>query len=70
MTSADFVFEGIEGKPCTMLIRTLHWTVPHYWIWGLPFFLFFSTRFSQLLHERPNQGLLKALLCFISSPMV
>lgn len=61
--------QGIEGKPCTMLIRTLHWTVPHYWIWGLPFFLFFSTRFSQLLHERPNQGLLKALLCFILSPM-
>ncbi|XP_058756729.1 probable flavin-containing monooxygenase 1 [Vicia villosa] len=61
--------QGIEGKPCTMVIRTLHWTVPHYWIWGLPFFLFYSTRSSQLLHQRPNQGLLRALLCFMLSPM-
>ncbi|KAK2412359.1 putative flavin-containing monooxygenase [Trifolium repens] len=61
--------QGLEGKPCTMVIRTLHWTVPHYWIWGLPFFLFYSTRFSQLFHERPNQGLLRALLCYIFSPM-
>jgi len=42
----------------------------YYWIWDLPFFLFYSTRSSQLLHERPNQGLLRALLCFIFSPMV
>ncbi|CAI8610944.1 unnamed protein product [Vicia faba] len=61
--------QGVEGKPCTMVIRTLHWTVPHYWIWGLPFFLFYSTRSSQLLHQRPNQGLLRDLLCFLLSPM-
>ncbi|KAK7291780.1 hypothetical protein RIF29_07194 [Crotalaria pallida] len=61
--------QGREGQPCTMVLRTLHWIVPHYWIWGLPFFLFFSTRSSQLLHERPNQGLLKALLCLMLSPM-
>nr|XP_027192978.1 probable flavin-containing monooxygenase 1 [Cicer arietinum] len=61
--------QGPEGQPCTILVRTLHWTIPHYWIWGLPFFLFYSTRSSQLLHERPNQGLLRALLCFMLSPM-
>ncbi|XP_057969491.1 probable flavin-containing monooxygenase 1 [Malania oleifera] len=61
--------QGPEGKPCTMVIRTLHWTVPHYWVWGLPFFLFYSTRSSQFLHERPNQGFLRALLCFLLSPM-
>ncbi|RDX63089.1 putative flavin-containing monooxygenase 1, partial [Mucuna pruriens] len=52
-----------------MLVRTPHWIVPHYWIWGLPFSLFYTTRSSQFLHERPNQGLLKALLCLLLSPM-
>ncbi|OVA12350.1 Flavin monooxygenase-like [Macleaya cordata] len=61
--------QGPDGQPCTMVIRTLHWTVPSYWIWGLPFFLFYSTRFSQFLHERPNQSLLKALLCLFLSPL-
>ncbi|KAE8682598.1 putative flavin-containing monooxygenase 1 [Hibiscus syriacus] len=25
--------QGPEGQPCTMVVRTLHWTVPHYWVW-------------------------------------
>ncbi|KAM5565338.1 putative flavin-containing monooxygenase 1 [Rosa sericea] len=61
--------QGPDGQPCTMVVRTLHWTVPSYWIWGLPFFLFYSTRSSQFLHERPNQSFLKALFCLFSSPM-
>ncbi|KAJ8767377.1 hypothetical protein K2173_017421 [Erythroxylum novogranatense] len=62
--------QGPEGQPCTMLIRTLHWTVPHYWVWGLPFFLFFSTRSSQFIHERPNQSLLRTILIrILLSPM-
>ncbi|KAH0969715.1 hypothetical protein GBA52_028311 [Prunus armeniaca] len=58
-----------DGQACTMVIRNLHWTVPSYWIWGLPFFLFYSTRSSQFLHERPNQSLFRALLCLLASPM-
>ncbi|XP_059633246.1 probable flavin-containing monooxygenase 1 isoform X2 [Cornus florida] len=27
--------QGLDVQPCTMVIRTLHWTVPHYSIWGL-----------------------------------
>ncbi|XVE97850.1 hypothetical protein REPUB_Repub03eG0054400 [Reevesia pubescens] len=61
--------QGPEGQPCTMVVRTLHWTVPHYWVWGLPFFLFYSTRSSQFLHERPNQSILRTLLCYLLSPM-
>ncbi|XP_060187973.1 probable flavin-containing monooxygenase 1 [Lycium barbarum] len=61
--------QGPEGQPCTMVVRTLHWTVPHYSIWGLPFYLFYSTRSSQFLHERPNQGLLRSLLCHMLSPL-
>ncbi|XP_022987213.1 probable flavin-containing monooxygenase 1 [Cucurbita maxima] len=58
-----------EGKSCTMVVRGLHWTVPHYWVWGLPFFFFFSTRSSQFLHERPNQTFLKTLICLLLSPI-
>ncbi|KAE8664357.1 putative flavin-containing monooxygenase 1 [Hibiscus syriacus] len=61
--------QGADGQPCTMVIRTLHWTVPAYWIWGLPFSLFYSTRSSQFLHQRPNQGLIRNLLCPLLSPL-
>ncbi|XP_074271632.1 putative flavin-containing monooxygenase 1 [Silene latifolia] len=61
--------QGPDGKPCTMIIRTLHWTVPHYSIWGLPFYLFYSTRSSQFIHERPNQNVFKALAGLFLSPM-
>ncbi|GAB4838084.1 monooxygenase [Ancistrocladus abbreviatus] len=62
--------QGEDGQPCTMVIRTLHWTVPHYWIWGLPFYLFYSTRSSQFIHERPaDQSLLRILVCFLLSPL-
>ncbi|XP_041003176.1 probable flavin-containing monooxygenase 1 [Juglans microcarpa x Juglans regia] len=61
--------QGREGQPCTMVVRTLHWTVPHYRVWGLPFHMFYSTRTSQFLHERPNQSLLRTLLCLLLSPM-
>lgn len=63
-------FIGEEGPACTMVVRTLHWTVPHYSIWGLPFYLFYSTRFSQFLHQTPNQGSLRTLLCHLLSPAV
>lgn len=61
---------GADGQPCTMVIRTLHWTVPHYSIWGLPFYLFYSTRSSQFIHERPDQSFLRNFACFLLSPMV
>ncbi|CAN1170447.1 Probable flavin-containing monooxygenase 1 [Linum perenne] len=62
--------EGPEGKPCTMIIRTLHWTVPDYLVWGLPLFYFLSTRSSQFFNPRPDQGLLRTLLCLLSTPLV
>ncbi|XP_051184034.1 probable flavin-containing monooxygenase 1 [Lolium perenne] len=61
--------QGEGGQACTMLVRTLHWVVPSYSIWGLPFFIFFSTRFSQLIYERPNQGFFRFLLCLLFSPL-
>ncbi|XP_058109033.1 probable flavin-containing monooxygenase 1 [Magnolia sinica] len=61
--------QGEGGQPCTIVVRTLHWVVPSYSIWGLPFFLFYSTRSSQFLHQRPNQSFLRDLFCHLSSPM-
>ncbi|KAL8137212.1 hypothetical protein V2J09_003213 [Rumex salicifolius] len=74
-SAIDLAFEcaqfnqGDEGKACKMIVRTPHWIVPHYWIWGLPFYLFFSTRSSQFIHQRPNQSVLRALSCLLFSPM-
>ncbi|KAK1437618.1 hypothetical protein QVD17_03412 [Tagetes erecta] len=60
--------QGEEGKGCTMVVRTSHWIVPHYSIWGLPFYLFYSTRFAQFLHPTPNQGTLRTILSHLLSP--
>ncbi|WZZ18683.1 hypothetical protein YC2023_111772 [Brassica napus] len=59
--------QGEGGQACTMVVRTTHWVFPHYWVWGLPFFLFYSTRASQFLHDRPDQSFLRTLFCFIFS---
>ncbi|KAK3148198.1 hypothetical protein QOZ80_3BG0291970 [Eleusine coracana subsp. coracana] len=61
--------QGEGGEACTMLVRTLHWVVPSYSIWGLPFFLFYSTRLAQFLYERPNQGMLRSMLCRLMTPL-
>ncbi|KAI4337211.1 hypothetical protein L6164_015656 [Bauhinia variegata] len=63
------LLKGAKGQPCTMVIGTLHWTIPSYWIWGLPFFLFYSTRSSQFLYQRPNPNLFGAFLCLSLSPL-
>ncbi|GKC19286.1 probable flavin-containing monooxygenase 1, partial [Tanacetum coccineum] len=42
---------GEEGKACTMVVRTLHWIVPHYSFGGLPFIL---NLFHQVLAVLPS----------------
>ncbi|KAK8545270.1 hypothetical protein V6N13_066556 [Hibiscus sabdariffa] len=61
--------QGAEGQACTMVVRTPHWTIPHYRVWGLPFHLFYSTRCSQFFHERPDQTILGTLLRYLLYPM-
>ncbi|CAM0145430.1 unnamed protein product [Urochloa decumbens] len=61
--------KGERVEACTMLVRTPQWMLPSYSIWGLPFFLFYSTRFSQLLYDRPNQGLFRSFLCRLMTPL-
>ncbi|KAK7328708.1 hypothetical protein VNO77_22825 [Canavalia gladiata] len=61
--------QGPDGQPCTVLVRSLHWTLPHYNIWGVPFFLFYATRLAQFLQERPEQSLLRTLLILLLLPL-
>ncbi|KAH6818394.1 flavin-dependent monooxygenase 1 [Perilla frutescens var. frutescens] len=61
--------QGGGGEACTMVVRTVHWTLPHYKVWGLPFYIFYSTRASHFLHQQPNQGFIRNLLCNMLSPM-
>ncbi|PWA71707.1 hypothetical protein CTI12_AA278120 [Artemisia annua] len=61
--------KGEDGKACTVVVRTPHWTLPHYSVWGLPFYVFYSNKFSQYFRERPNQGVFRDLVCNVFSPM-
>ncbi|KAH0912980.1 hypothetical protein HID58_036301 [Brassica napus] len=58
---------GEGGQACTMVVRTTHWVIPHYWVWGLPFFLFYSTIAAQFLHDKPNRSFLRTLFCLLFS---
>ncbi|KAE8710450.1 putative flavin-containing monooxygenase 1 [Hibiscus syriacus] len=61
--------QGDEGQPCTMVVRTPHWVAPHHWLFGLLFFIFYTTRSSELLRKRPNQTVFRTLLCYLLSPV-
>ncbi|KAK8520276.1 hypothetical protein V6N13_031261 [Hibiscus sabdariffa] len=61
--------QGAEGQPCTMVVRTPHWIAPNHWFFGLLFSFFYTSRSSELLHERPNQTIFRTLLCFLLSPL-
>lgn len=61
--------QGPDGQPLTMVVRSLHWVSPHYWIWGLPFHTMYTSRFGQFLWESPNEGALKTAASFLLSPI-
>lgn len=42
--------QGEEGKACTMVVRTSHWIVPHYSIWGFAILL---VLFNQIFSVPP-----------------
>ncbi|KAE8675321.1 putative flavin-containing monooxygenase 1 [Hibiscus syriacus] len=60
--------EGSDGQPSTMVIRTLHWTVPCYWIWGLSFSMFIQQgllSFSIADQTKGCSGICFALFCLL-----
>ncbi|ERN05516.1 hypothetical protein AMTRI_Chr12g234360 [Amborella trichopoda] len=62
--------QGPDGKPCTVVIRTLHWIVPPTdYIWGVPFHLLYGARSAQFLHEKPSQTFFREVLCRLFAPV-
>ncbi|GMJ11128.1 flavin-dependent monooxygenase 1 [Hibiscus trionum] len=61
--------QGAEGQPCTMVVRTPHWIAPNHRLLRLLFSLFYTSRFSEFLRERPNQTIFRTLICYILSPL-
>lgn len=72
-SAMDFAVECAEankgGYPCTMVFRTVHWTIPSYKVWGVPLSFLYGTRFAQLLLEKPGQSFLQRIILRLFAPM-
>ncbi|KAH9305699.1 hypothetical protein KI387_010103 [Taxus chinensis] len=62
--------QGDGGKSCTMVFRTVHWTVPHYYkCWGVPLPFLYGTRFAQFLLEKPDRSFLLTSIFRLFAPL-
>lgn len=60
--------QGIHGHPCTVIFRTPHWMLPHHKPFGLPLSYLYSTRLSELMIPKPDQGLLLSVISTLLTP--
>ncbi|GLJ07579.1 hypothetical protein SUGI_0070130 [Cryptomeria japonica] len=75
-SALDFAVECAEanqgggGKSCTMIFRTVHWTVPYdHKCWGVPLVYLYGTRFTQFLLDKPNRGFLLRSISHLFAPL-
>ncbi|KAF8410318.1 hypothetical protein HHK36_002845 [Tetracentron sinense] len=59
---------GIEC-PCTMVYRSVHWTILDGFPWGVNLDYLFLNRFSELLVHKPGEGYLLSVLATLLSPL-
>ncbi|KAF5193010.1 flavin-dependent monooxygenase [Thalictrum thalictroides] len=59
---------GVEN-PCTVLYRNAHWSIPHYFPWGVPLALLYFNRFAELMIHKPGEGFMLYLLATLLSPL-
>ncbi|XP_044510831.1 probable flavin-containing monooxygenase 1 [Mangifera indica] len=53
--------------PCTLLFRTVYWTVPDHFV---PFTFRNLNRFTEFMHHRPGEGFFLWILATLLSPML
>lgn len=72
-SAMDFAAECAEanqgGYPCTMVFRTVHWTIPSDKVWGVPLSFIYGTRFAQWLLAKPGQSFLESVILRLFAPM-
>ncbi|CAN0924243.1 Probable flavin-containing monooxygenase 1 [Linum grandiflorum] len=65
--AAEIATRNGPKNPCTLLFRTVHWTVPEFFIeHSLKSF----NRFSELMLHKPQEGFFLWLLAFLLSPLL
>ncbi|KAI5065127.1 hypothetical protein GOP47_0019822 [Adiantum capillus-veneris] len=60
--------QGIRGHPCTVIFRAAHWMLPHHEPFGLPLSYLYSTRLSELMIPKPDQGFLLSVISTLLTP--
>ncbi|MCO5602424.1 hypothetical protein L7F22_056556 [Adiantum nelumboides] len=60
--------QGINGHPCTVIYRAAHWMLPHHAPFGVPLSYLYSTRLSELMIPKPDQGFVLSIISTLLRP--
>ncbi|RLN12345.1 hypothetical protein C2845_PM09G13380 [Panicum miliaceum] len=69
MDNRRSVRRGQRRYPCTMVYRSGHWMVDPKVAWRVNFFTFTSTRWTELMVDKPGEGFVLSLLATMLSPL-
>ncbi|MCO5583891.1 hypothetical protein L7F22_037807 [Adiantum nelumboides] len=60
--------QGINGHPCSLIYRTARWMLPHHAPFGVPLSYLYSTRLSELMTPKPDQGFILSIISTLLRP--